>query len=133
MHLMSTYYVSRAFSQQSYEIGTSLQGEKIKVEKVLQVSSCHSDHKLFKLNQGLFIVIQEPALLSVAYVLLQRQFMCSFPLACLWISHSNHCPRDRIPNWLWSQFYFNYALVTSLNGPLNWPLFFTQSSAYSWM
>lgn len=83
MHLMSTYYVSRAFSQQSYEIGTSLQGEKIRVEKVLQVSSCHSDHKLFKLNQGLFIVIQEPALLSVAYVLLQRQFMCSFPLACL--------------------------------------------------
>lgn len=27
--------------------------------------------------------------------------------------------------------YFNYALVTFLNGPLNWPLFFTQSSAYS--
>ena len=32
---MSTYYVSRAFSQPPYEIGTNLQGEKIKVENVL--------------------------------------------------------------------------------------------------
>ena len=84
MHLMSTYYVSRAFSQPPYEIGTNLQGEKIKVENVRQVSSCHSDYKLFKPNQGLFILIQEPALLTTsAYVLLQCQFACSFSLACL--------------------------------------------------
>lgn len=96
--------IKLAFSQPPYEMGTNLQCEKIKVEKVLQVSSCHSDCKLFKSNQGLFILIQEPALLTIsAYVLLQCQLVCSFSLACLWISHSNHFPRDRIPNWLWSQ------------------------------
>ena len=79
-------------------------GEKIKAEKVLQVSSGYPDCKVFRPNQGLFSLTPEFALLTTsAYFLLWCHFVCSFSLACLWLSHSNHFPIDRILNWLWSQ------------------------------